>query len=85
MAVATLEPITATLQSLGRDAREPALIVERVGFADERVLAGRLGDIAEQARGAQVKPPALLLIGPTVSAASAPRGAASRTVALAGV
>ena len=50
MAVGTLEPITATLQSLGRDAREPALIVERVGFADERVLAGRLGDIAEQAR-----------------------------------
>ena len=85
MAVGSLEPITATLQSLGRDAREPALIVERVGFADERVLAGRLGDIAEQARGAQVKPPALLLIGPTVSAASAPRGASSRTVALAGV
>ena len=28
------------LAALGRDAREPALIVERVGFADERVLAG---------------------------------------------
>ena len=53
------------------------------GFADERVLAGRLGDIAEQARQAQVTPPALLLVGPTVSAASAPRAAASRTAALA--
>ena len=85
MAVGTLAPITATLQSLGRDAREPALIVERVGFADERVLAGRLGDIAEDARRAQVKAPALLLIGPTVSAASAPRAAALRAAALASV
>jgi len=85
MAVGTLEPITATLQALGRDAREPALIVERVGFADERVLAGRLGDIAELARRADVTPPALLLVGPTVAAASAPAGAASRTMSLAGV
>jgi siroheme synthase len=85
MAVGTLEPITATLQALGRDAREPALIVERVGFADERVLAGRLGDIAELARRAHVTPPALLLVGPTVAAASAPAGAASRTMSLAGV
>jgi uroporphyrin-III C-methyltransferase len=85
MAVGALAPITATLQALGRDAREPALIVERVGFADERVLAGRLGDIAEQARCAHVTPPALLLVGPTVAAASAPVGAASRTMSLAGV
>ena len=77
-AVDTLGPITATLKSLGRDAREPALIVERVGFANERVLAGRLGDIAEQARDAQIKAPALFLVGPTVATASAPRTAASR-------
>jgi uroporphyrin-III C-methyltransferase len=85
MAVSTLQPIAATLKALGRDAREPALIVERVGLPDERVIAGRLGDIAEQARSAQVKSPAILLVGPAVAAASAPRRSAVRTAALTGV
>ena len=62
MAVGTMESITSTLTALGRDAREPALIVERCGFADEQMVAGRLGDIAERADRAGVRPPALLLI-----------------------
>lgn len=72
MAVGALEAITSTLTALGRDAREAALIVERCGFADEHMVAGRLGDIAERAHRAGVQPPALLLIGPTVATASAP-------------
>jgi uroporphyrin-III C-methyltransferase len=79
MAMGTLAPITATLTALGRDPREPTLIIERVGFRDERVIAGRLGDIAERALSASVKAPAILLIGPTVGAASAPARAAGRT------
>jgi len=72
MAVATLPAITASLTALGRDAREPAVVVERVGCPGERVVAGRLGDIAERARGAGVEAPAVLLVGPTVAAAAAP-------------
>src|SRR5207249_1322324 len=42
------------------------------GTPDERVVAGRLGDIAARCREACVGAPALLLVGPTVDAASVP-------------
>lgn len=85
MAVGALEAITSTLTSLGRDPREPALIVERCGFVDEQMVAGRLGDIAGRAQRAGVKPPALLLIGPTVAAASAPLAVSRLTTVVASV
>ena len=43
-----------------------------MGVAGERVIAGRLGAIAEQGRAAGVAAPALLITGPTVAAASVP-------------
>jgi uroporphyrin-III C-methyltransferase len=70
--VDTLGPITATLTALGRDAREPALIVERCGLPEERIVAARLGDVAARGRQACIQPPAVLMIGPTVGIASAP-------------
>ena len=82
MAVGAVGSITSTLTALGRDAREPALIVERCGFTDEQMVAGRLGDIAERAHRAGVRSPALLLIGPTVAAASAPITVARLTTAV---
>lgn len=85
MAVGALESITATLTALGRDRREPALIVERCGFGNEQMVAGRLGDIAERARCAGVRPPALLLVGPTVAAASAPVAVTRLTTVVASV
>jgi uroporphyrin-III C-methyltransferase len=85
MAVGALESITATLTALGRDTREPALIVERCGFADEQMVAGRLGDIAERAQRAGVRPPAVLLVGPTVAAATAPLAVTRLTTVVASV
>jgi len=67
-----LDSITTALTAMGRDHREPALVVERAGTPDERVVAGRLGDIAARCREACVGAPALLLVGPTVDAASVP-------------
>jgi uroporphyrin-III C-methyltransferase len=72
MSVGALDSITASLTSLGRDPREPAILVEHAGVAGERVVAARLGEIAAEARAADVKSPAVLITGPTVSAASAP-------------
>jgi len=72
MSVGALDSITASLTSLGRDPREPAILVEHAGVAGERVVAARLGEIAAEARAADVKAPAVLITGPTVSAASAP-------------
>ena len=72
MPVGALEAITASLTSLGRDPREPAIVIERAGVDGERVIAGRLGRIAEEARAAAVASPAVLLTGPTVASASVP-------------
>ena len=72
MPVGALDSITASLTSLGRDPREAAILVEHAGVAGERVIAGRLGDIAAEARAAGVASPAVLITGPTVAAASVP-------------
>jgi uroporphyrin-III C-methyltransferase len=72
MPVSALDSITASLTSLGRDALEPAILVEHAGVAGERVIAGRLADITMQARAVGVESPAILITGPTVSAASLP-------------
>jgi uroporphyrin-III C-methyltransferase len=85
MAVGALDSITATLTTLGRDPREPALIVERCGHPDEQILAGRLGDLAERAGRAGVAAPAILLVGPTVGAASAPLAVARLSTVVASV
>jgi uroporphyrin-III C-methyltransferase len=85
MAVATLPAIVASLTALGRDAREPAVVVERVGYAEERIVAGRLGDIAGRARLAGVEAPAVLLVGPAIATAAAPVAVARLTTAGMGV
>jgi uroporphyrin-III C-methyltransferase len=68
MGVRALETVTASLTALGRDGSEPAILVERVGGAGERIIAGRLGEIAAAARAAGVESPAVLITGPTVAA-----------------
>jgi uroporphyrin-III C-methyltransferase len=72
MPVRGLEAITSALTMMGRDARERALVVEAAGTLDERVVAGRLGDIAARCREAGVGAPAVLVVGPTVDTASVP-------------
>lgn len=83
MPVASLDTITSALTALGRDPREPALVVEAAGLPDERVIAARLGAIAERAREAGLRSPALFISGPTVAAASVPV-AVRRVLAAAG-
>jgi uroporphyrin-III C-methyltransferase len=83
MPVASLDAITSALTILGRDPREPALVVEAAGLPDERVIAARLGEIGDRAREAAVRSPALFITGPTVAAASVPL-AVRRVLAAAG-
>jgi uroporphyrin-III C-methyltransferase len=83
MPVASLDTITSALTALGRDAREPALVVEAAGLPEERVIAGRLGEIADRAHEAGLRSPALFISGPTVAAASVPL-AVRRVLAAAG-
>src|SRR5207247_9789943 len=70
--VRCLPPITAALTALGRDPREPALLVERAATPQQRIVPASLGDIANAARDARIESPAVLITGPTVGAATAP-------------
>jgi uroporphyrinogen III methyltransferase/synthase len=60
MGVARLPEITERLIAAGRDPQEPAAVIERGTFPDQRVLEGALGTIASL--GARA--PAIALIGP---------------------
>jgi uroporphyrin-III C-methyltransferase len=72
MPVASLDAITSALTALGRDPREPAVVVEAAGLPEERVIAARLSEIADRARAVGLRSPALFISGPTVASASVP-------------
>ena len=72
MPVGALEPITAALHDAGARPSRAGAARRARGHAGERVIAGRLGDIADEGRAAGVAAPALLITGPTVAAASVP-------------
>jgi uroporphyrinogen III methyltransferase/synthase len=64
MAARQLGPVTERLIAAGRDAGEPAVVVERGTLPDQRVLSGTLATIADDAATAGVRPPAITVIGP---------------------
>jgi uroporphyrinogen III methyltransferase / synthase len=64
MGVRALADLAAQLQRHGRDATEPAAVVERGTMPRQRVISGTLGDIADRASKAGIRPPAITVIGP---------------------
>jgi uroporphyrinogen III methyltransferase/synthase len=67
MGVRRLRSIARCLLEGGRDPDQPAAVVERGTFPDQRVLTGTLATIAQAAEEAQVAAPAILVFG-TVAA-----------------
>ena len=67
MGVRQLERIAERLIAAGRASDEPAAIIERGTFPDERVIAGTLGSIARLAAEAQVITPAVAVVGPVAA------------------
>lgn len=67
MGLNRLEAITAELQKQGMAPQTPAAAVEWAGRNCQRVVDGMVGDIAMRAHAAALRPPALIIIGPTVS------------------
>jgi uroporphyrin-III C-methyltransferase/precorrin-2 dehydrogenase/sirohydrochlorin ferrochelatase len=61
MGIATLPVIAARLIAAGRDPATPAAVIERGLTADQRVVTGMLGNIAERAAG--LTSPAVIVIG----------------------
>jgi uroporphyrinogen III methyltransferase/synthase len=66
MGVGNLPQIVAKLIEHGRDARTPVAIVQQGTEARQKTVTGTLGDIVERAREADIKPPAVTIVGEVV-------------------
>jgi uroporphyrinogen III methyltransferase/synthase len=67
MGVRRLEQIAKALIGGGRDAGEPAAVVQRGTFPDQRVATGTLATIAQAASERQIKAPAIAVFGRVAS------------------
>jgi uroporphyrinogen III methyltransferase/synthase len=67
MGVKELPAITGRLIAAGRNASEPAAVVERGTLPDQRTVTATLGEVAEAASEAEVRPPAVTVIGPAAA------------------
>lgn len=66
MGVGALGEICAGLTAHGLDGSTPAAVVERATLPEQRVIAGTLATLPSLAAAAEVKPPALLIVGEVV-------------------
>jgi uroporphyrin-III C-methyltransferase/precorrin-2 dehydrogenase/sirohydrochlorin ferrochelatase len=66
MAVGNLDAIAAALIDGGRSPDSGAAVVENASLPNQRAVRARLADIAAIAEGADVKPPAVVIIGEVV-------------------
>jgi uroporphyrinogen III methyltransferase/synthase len=64
MGIRQLPEIAQRLIAAGRNAGEPAAVVERGTLPGQRSVTGTLSDIAERVAAAAVKPPAITVVGP---------------------
>jgi uroporphyrinogen III methyltransferase/synthase len=66
MGVGNLPKIVAKLIEHGRDAQTPVAIVQQGTEARQKTVTGTLADIVERAREADIKPPAVTIVGDVV-------------------
>jgi len=67
MGVGNLPQIVAKLIEHGRDPRTPVAIVQQGTEARQKTVTGTLADIVEKAREADIKPPAVTIVGEVVA------------------
>jgi uroporphyrin-III C-methyltransferase len=63
MGVAALPRVTQRLRDGGRAPHTPAAVIEQGTTAQQRVVEGTLADIAERAAAANIRPPAITVVG----------------------
>jgi uroporphyrin-III C-methyltransferase/precorrin-2 dehydrogenase/sirohydrochlorin ferrochelatase len=68
MGLKNLPAITATLLAHGRPATTPAAVVQEGTTGAQRVIRGHLDTIAGQVDEAQLRPPAIVVLGDVVEA-----------------
>ncbi len=78
MGLAALETICAEMVAHGLPENTPAAVVRSATGAQQRTVAGTLGNLAQRVRTAELQPPALIMIGETVAFYDPRREAAMR-------
>lgn len=66
MGISRLEKNVSALIEGGKSPDTPAAIVEKGGWPEQRLVTGKLGEIAEKARIENVESPAILVVGDVV-------------------
>ncbi len=66
MGISRLEQNILALIEGGKSSETPAALVEKGGWPEQRLVTGKLGDIAEVARQAEIQAPAILVVGDVV-------------------
>ena len=67
MGLRQLASISDRLRAAGRPGDEPAAVIERGTFSDQRVVTATLDTIAVEAAAAGIRPPAIAVIGPVAA------------------
>jgi uroporphyrin-III C-methyltransferase / precorrin-2 dehydrogenase / sirohydrochlorin ferrochelatase len=67
MGMRNLEPLTHEFVARGANADLPAAIVENATRANQRVVVGTLGTLAEKARAAELRGPSIVIVGTVVT------------------
>lgn len=67
MGVENLESIVSNLLNVGRAPSTPVALIRNGTLPDQEVVSGVLEDIVEKAKQAQLRPPAIIVVGETVS------------------
>ncbi|MEM4508740.1 MAG: uroporphyrinogen-III C-methyltransferase [Archaeoglobaceae archaeon] len=66
MGLSNIEKICSALIENGKDPETPVAVIEKGFSPDERVIVGKLKDIAEKVKSLGVSPPAVIVIGGVV-------------------
>lgn len=70
MGVTTAPQWSAELMARGKPAATPVAIVRRATFADQRIIKTTLGELTELVQTTKLRPPAIIVVGEVVSAAT---------------
>ncbi|MGN2636944.1 uroporphyrinogen-III C-methyltransferase [Nocardia takedensis] len=72
MAVERIEQFAAALLAGGRPAETPATVIQEGTLRTQRVLRADLGTVAQRVRAEGIRPPAIVVIGPTAGFSADP-------------
>lgn len=67
MSMGNIEGVINQIRESGRSPETPVAVVERGTYVHQRVLQGNLRDIVSKAKKAQLKPPAVIIVGEVVT------------------